>query len=93
LGALIRAQLASLAVLLGWLLFVEGIIVGIIGQLAMFLPGQLVLYAVSAPGDGTWFTYLIQGNMTAFVAVLGIIAWAALVGLIASLTTLRKDID
>jgi ABC-2 type transport system permease protein len=93
LGALIRAQLASLAVLLGWLLFVEGIIVGIIGQLAMFLPGQLVLYAVSAPGDGTWFTYLIQGNMTAFVAVLGIIAWAALLGLIASLTTLRKDID
>ncbi len=93
LGALIRAQLASLAVLLGWLLFVEGFLLGIIGRLAIILPGQLVPFSVSAPGDGTYFTYLVQGEMTAFVAVLGITAWAALLGLIASLTTMRKDID
>jgi ABC-2 type transport system permease protein len=92
-GALIRAQIASLAVILGWLLFVEGIIVGIIGQAGIFLPGQMVLFAVSAPGDGTYFTQVIQGGMTSFVAVLGIIAWAVLVGVIASVTTLRKDID
>jgi len=92
-GALIRAQLASLAVILGWLLFVEGIIVGIIGQAGIFLPGQMVLFAVSAPGDGTYFTQVIQGGMTSFVAVLGIMAWAVIVGLIASVTTLRKDID
>ena len=92
-GALIRAQLASLAVILGWLLFVEGIIVGIIGQAGIVLPGQLVLFAVSAPGDGTYFTQVIQGGMTAFVAVLGIIGWSVIVGFIASVTTLRKDID
>ena len=92
-GALIRAQLASLAVILGWLLFVEGIVVGIIGQAGIVLPGQLVLFAVSAPGDGTYFTQVIQGGMTAFVGVLGIIGWAIIVGLIASVTTLRKDID
>jgi ABC-2 type transport system permease protein len=92
-GALIRAQIASLAVILGWLLFVEGIIVGIIGQAGIFLPGQMVLFAVSAPGDGTYFTQVIQGGMTAFVAVLGIIGWSIIVGLIASVTTLRKDID
>jgi len=92
-GALIRAQLASIAALLGWLLFVEGAIVGIIGQAGIVLPGQLVLFAVSAPGDGTYFTQVIQGGMTSFVAVLGIIGWAVIVGLIASVTTLRKDID
>jgi len=92
-GALIRAQIASLAIILGWLLFVEGIIVGVIGQAGMVLPGQLVLYSVSAPGDGTYFTHVIQGGMTAFVAFVGIIGWAIIVGLIASLTTLRKDID
>jgi ABC-2 type transport system permease protein len=93
LGALIRAQLASLAVLLGWLLFVEGIIVGVIGQAGIALPGQLVMYSVTAPGDGTWFTQVIQGNITAFVGFVGIIGWAALVGTIAAVTTLRKDID
>jgi ABC-2 type transport system permease protein len=92
-GALVRAQIASLAVILGWLLFVEGIIVGVIGEAGMVLPGQLVLYSVSAPGDGTYFTQMIQGNMTSFVALLGIIGWAAVVGIIASVTTLRKDID
>ncbi len=92
-GALVRAQLASLAILLGWLLFVEGIIVGIIGQAGMILPGQLVLYSVSAPGDGTYFTQLIQGGMTAFVAFVGILVWAIALGVIASVTTLRKDID
>ena len=92
-GALVRAQIASLAIILGWLLFVEGIIVGIIGQLGIFLPGQMVLFAVSAPGDGTYFTQVIQGGMTAFVAVVGIIGWAVIVGAIASVTTLRKDID
>ena len=92
-GALIRAQLASLAVILGWLLFAEGIIVGIIGQAGIILPGQLVLFAVSAPGDGTYFTQVIQGGMTSFVGVVGIMAWAVVIGLIASFTTLRKDID
>ena len=92
-GALIRAQLASLAVILGWLLFAEGIIVGIIGQAGIILPGQLVLFAVSAPGDGTYFTQVIQGGMTSFVAMVGIMAWAVVIGLIASFTTLRKDID
>lgn len=92
-GALIRSQIASLAVILGWLLFVEGIIVGIIGRAGIILPGQMVLFAVSAPGDGTYFTQVIQGGMTAFVAVVGIMAWAVVVGLIASVTTLRKDID
>ena len=92
-GALIRAQLASLAVILGWLLFVEGIVVGIIGELGIILPGQLVLFAVSAPGDGTYFTQVIQEGVTAFIGALGIVAWAVIVGLIASLTTLRKDID
>lgn len=92
-GALIRAQLAALAILLAWLLFVEGIIVQLVGQAAIVLPGQLVLYSVSAPGDGTWFTQLIQGNITAFVAFVGIIGWAVVVGLIASLTTMRKDVD
>lgn len=93
LGALVRAQLASLAVLLGWLLFAEGIIVGIVGQAGMILPGQLVLYSVSAPGDGTYFTQLIQGGMTAFVAFVGIIVWSVVLGVIASVTTLRKDVD
>jgi ABC-2 type transport system permease protein len=92
-GALIRAQIASLAVILGWLLFVESIIAGIIGRAGIILPGQMVLFAVSAPGDATYFTQVIQGGMTAFVAVVGIIAWAVIVGVIASLTTLRKDID
>jgi ABC-2 type transport system permease protein len=92
-GALIRAQLASLAVLLGWLLFIEGVIVGVIGEAGIVLPGQLVLYSVSAPGDGTWLTQVIQGNITAFVGFLGIIAWAIIVGAVASLTTMRKDID
>jgi len=92
-GALIRAQLATLAILLAWLLFVEGIIIQVIGQAGIVLPGQLVLYSVSAPGDGTWFTQLIQGNITAFVAFVGIIGWAVIIGLIASLTTMRKDVD
>jgi hypothetical protein len=92
-GALVRAQLAALAILLAWLLFVEGIIVQVIGQAGIVLPGQLVLYSVSAPGDGTWFTQLIQGNITAFVAFIGIVAWAIVVGAIAAFTTMRKDID
>jgi ABC-2 type transport system permease protein len=92
-GALIRAQIASLAVILGWLLFVEGIIAGMVGQLGIFLPGKLVLFAVYAPGDSSYFTQVIEGGMTAPVAVVGIIAWALIVGLIASVTTLRKDID
>jgi ABC-2 type transport system permease protein len=92
-GALIRAQIASLAVILGWLLFVEGIIVGVIGRAGIVLPGQMVLFAVSAPGDGTYFTQVIQEGMTAFVATIGIIAWALILGAIASVTTLRKDID
>lgn len=93
LGALIRAQLASLAVLLGWLLFVEGIIVGVVGSAGIILPGQLVLFAVSAPGDGTWFTQVIQGGVTAFVGTIGIMAWAIIVAFVASLTTFRRDID
>lgn len=92
-GALIRTQLASLAVLLGWMLFIEGVIVGVIGSAGIVLPGQLVLFAVSAPGDGTWFTQVIQERITAFVGFVGIVVWAVLVGLVASLTTMRKDID
>jgi hypothetical protein len=92
-GALIRVQLASLAVLLGWLIFIEGVVVGVIGEAGIVLPGQLVLYSVSAPGDGTWFTGVIQGNITAFLGFVGIIAWAMIVGAVAAVTTMRRDID
>lgn len=93
LGALIRAQIASLAVLLGWLLFAEGVLVQVIGEAGVVLPGQLVLYAVSGPGDLTWFTFLVNGTLSSAVAVVGIIAWAVVLGVVASLTTMRKDID
>ena len=92
-GTLVRAQIASLAILLAWLLFVEGMLVSIIGEAGALLPGQLVIPAVLAPGDITWFTEAFAGGISPLLGVLGIFAWAAVIGLIASLTTLRRDID
>jgi ABC-2 type transport system permease protein len=93
LGALIRAQLASLFVLLGWMLFVEGILVGIIGPAAIILPGQLVQFSVTAPGDISYLTGAFAGGMTSLLAFFGIVLWSVVIAAIASLTTLRKDID
>jgi ABC-2 type transport system permease protein len=93
LGALIRAQLASLFVLLGWMLFVEGILVGIIGPAAVILPGQLVQFSVTSPGDISYLTGAFAGGMTSLLAFLGILVWSVVLAVIASVTTLRKDID
>lgn len=92
-GALIRAQIASLAVVIGWLVFIDNALSGILGSAGIVLPYQLASFALSAPGDGTYFSQIIRDGTTAFVGLIGVFAWAVIIGLIASVTTLRKDID
>ena len=92
-GALVRAQLAALAIFIGWIFLVEGALGAVAGPLGVYLPGQLMPRAVSLQWTPEALTAALSTPLSPLSAVVYLAVWAVLMGIIASYTTLRKDID
>lgn len=92
-GALIRAQLAALAIFLGWMLLVEQAAAVALGPAGRYLPGALVPPALSLEWSATDLTGIFSSAVTPLSATLFLAGWAVLMGVVASYTTLRRDID
>ena len=92
-GALVRAQLAALAIFIGWIFLVEGALGAVAGPLGPYLPGQLMPQAVSLEWTSADLMSVLSTPLTPLSAVVYLAIWAVLMGIIASYTTLRRDID
>ena len=92
-GALVRAQLAALAILIGWIFLAEGALGALLGPLSVYLPGALMQRAVSLEWTQADLVGVFSEPATPLSAVLFLGVWAVVVGLVASVTTMRKDID
>jgi ABC-type transport system involved in multi-copper enzyme maturation permease subunit len=92
-GMLIRNQLISLAVLFGWLFLGESIVGAPLGALAAYLPAQLMPIAVSLDWGAVSVEALLAFERTPLLALILVPVYALVVAVIASFTTLRKDID
>lgn len=93
LGMLVRAQLAGLGIVVGWLFLAENLLGALLGSLAAYLPGQLVLVTVTMPPALETLTNAFSGGVTPLLGWLVLVAWAVVVGVVAQVTTLRRDID
>lgn len=91
-GTLVRSQLAALGIFLGWVLLIEQVFVGLLGPAGVFLPVALMTRAVSLD-LGTATLGELYGGLTPYVAIVILAAQAAVLAIIASYTTLRRDID
>lgn len=91
-GTLVRSQLAALGIFLGWVLLIEQVFVGILGPAGVYLPGALMTRAVSLDlGHAT--LEQLYGGLTPIIAIVILGVEAVILAVIASYTTLRKDID
>jgi len=92
-GALIRAQLAALAVFLGWMLLVEQAAAVALGPAGIYLPGAMIPRALSLEWTATGLSGIFTEPITPISAMIFLAIEAVLLGVIASYTTLRKDIE
>lgn len=92
-GALVRSQLVALGVFIGWVLLVEQVAALVFGPVGVFLPGALIPVAVSLEWTAGDLSGIFADAVTPLSAALYLAVEAALMGAIASYTTLRRDID
>lgn len=92
-GALIPSQLPALAVFLGWMLLLEQIVAALLGPVGPYLPGALVPRAMSLELNASGLAVAFDGVLTPLTALVFLAGWAAIVGVIAQMTSLRRDID
>lgn len=91
-GTLVRSQLAALGIFLGWVLLIEQVFVGLLGPAGVYMPGALMTRAVSLELGSATLTDL-YGGLTPLIAIVILGAEAVVLAVIASYTTLRRDID
>ena len=86
LGTLIRNQIAAVVGVIVWVAFIERLIVVLLPDIGKWLPGGALNGVLQATGfNGA--TYL-----PVWAASLVLLAWTALFGLLAALTTQRRDV-
>lgn len=92
-GALIRAQLAALAVFLGWMLLVEQAVAVALGPAGIYLPGAMIPRALSLEWTAAGLAGVLSEPITPISAMIFLAIEAVVLGVIASYTTMRKDIE
>lgn len=86
-GALVTNQIAAIVIALLWVLLIESLIVALKPQIGEWLPGGAAAAVLSTPDSE-----LAAQLLPPWAGVLVLLGYAALFGVLASATTLRRDI-